>query len=48
MVCLTLLDDAGLAAWQSAAHYALALPERDPVAASRAVALLRDCVSYYG
>ncbi|MGH3868383.1 MAG: hypothetical protein ACRDQ4_20130 [Pseudonocardiaceae bacterium] len=42
------LDDAGLAAWQGAAHYALALPGRDPVAASRAVALLRHGLSHYG
>jgi hypothetical protein len=40
--------DVGLAAQQGAAHYALARPERDPVAASRAVALLRHCVNRYG
>jgi hypothetical protein len=42
------LDDAGLAAWQGGVHYALARPERDPIAASRAVALLHYCVHRYG
>ncbi len=42
------LDDVGLASWQGAVHYALARPERDPIAASRAVALLHHCVNRYG
>lgn len=37
--------DVGLAAHQGAVHYALARPERDPAAASRAVALLHHCTT---
>lgn len=39
------LSDTGVSGHQGAAHYALALPERDPVTANRAVALLRRLVS---
>ncbi len=42
------LDDAGLADWQGAVHYALARPERDPIAANQAVALLRQAVDGFG
>ncbi|MGH3701220.1 MAG: helix-turn-helix domain-containing protein, partial [Pseudonocardiaceae bacterium] len=41
------LDEASLAAYQGSAHYRLALAERDPHAAQRAVPLLRDAVDSY-
>jgi transcriptional regulator with XRE-family HTH domain len=40
--------EVGLAAQQGGVYYALARSERDPVAASRAVALLHHCVNRYG
>jgi hypothetical protein len=42
------LGAADLAALQGGVHYALARPERDPVAASRTVALLHPAVHHFG